>query len=111
MATRTSYLGAPEPFNPSSGNDWTLYSERFENFLLANEINDEQKLHLLLALVSAQTFQVLTNVLAEVNLELKKALKLAQGMEAAEKKSKPIPVLIHRSTRCLNTRRHSVIDV
>ena len=64
MATRTTYLGAPEPFDPSSGDDWTLYSERFEHFLLANEIKDEQKLHLLLALVGAQTFRLLTNLVA-----------------------------------------------
>ena len=64
MATRTTYLGAPEPFDPSSGDDWTLYSERFEHFLLANEIKDEQKLHHLLALVGAQTFRLLTNLVA-----------------------------------------------
>ena len=57
-------MGAPEPFDPSSGDDWTLYSERFEHFLLANEIKDEQKLHLLLALVGAQTFRLLTNLVA-----------------------------------------------
>ena len=59
-----TYLGAPEPLDPSSGDDWTLYPERFEHFLLANEIKDEQKLHLLLALVGAQTFRLLTNLVA-----------------------------------------------
>ena len=64
MTTRTTYLGAPEPFDPSSGDDWTLYSERFEHFLLANEIKNEQELHLLLALVGAQMFRLLTNLVA-----------------------------------------------
>ena len=64
MATRTAtYLGAPEPFDPAS-DDWSLYVERFEHFILANGIKDEQKLHMLLALVGAQTYQLLTNLVA-----------------------------------------------
>ena len=39
------YLGAPEPFDAAS-NDWAQYLQRFEPFLLANEIKDEQKLQL-----------------------------------------------------------------
>ena len=65
MATRTAtYLGAPEPFDPA-GDDWSLYYvERFEHFVLANGIKDERKLHMLLALVSAQTYRLLTNLVA-----------------------------------------------
>lgn len=64
MATRTAtYLGAPEPFDPAS-DDWSLYVERFEHFILANGIKDERKLHMLLALVGAQTYQLLTNLVA-----------------------------------------------
>ena len=63
MATRMGFLGAPEQFDPSS-DDWTLYSERFEHFVKANDIKDEQKLHLLLALVGAQTYRLLTNLVA-----------------------------------------------
>ena len=64
MATRITYLGAPEPFDPSSGDDWMLYSKRIKHFLLAKEIKDEQKLHLLLVLVDAQMFRLLTNLVA-----------------------------------------------
>ena len=64
MATRkATYLGVPEPFDPA-GDDWSLYVERFENFVLANGIKDERKLHMLLALVGAQTYRLLTNLVA-----------------------------------------------
>lgn len=64
MAMRTTtYLGAPEPFDPAS-DDWSLHLQRFEHFLLVNERKDEQKLHLLLALVGAQTFRLLTNLVS-----------------------------------------------
>ena len=51
-------MGVPEPFDPTSGDDWTLYSESFQHYLLANEIKEEQNLHLLLALVGAYTFRL-----------------------------------------------------
>lgn len=57
------YLGAPEPFDAAS-DDWAQYLQRFEHFVLANEIKDEQKLHLLLAIVGPQTFRLLTNLVA-----------------------------------------------
>ena len=64
MATRMpTYLGAPEPLHPAS-DDWLLYIERFERFILPNEIKDKLKLHMLLALVGAQTYQLLTNLVA-----------------------------------------------
>jgi hypothetical protein len=67
MVTRTatylSNLGAPEPFDPA-GDDWSLCVERFEHFVLANGIKDEQKLHMLLTLVGARTYQLLTNLVA-----------------------------------------------
>ncbi len=58
-----TYLGAPEPFDPAS-DDWSLYIERYKHYVLANGITDEQKLHMLLALVGAQTYQLLTNLVA-----------------------------------------------
>ena len=52
----TSYVGAPQPFN-ASNDDWELYFQRFEHFLLANKIDDnEEKSHMLLALMEALTF-------------------------------------------------------
>ena len=64
MAMRTAtYLGAPEPFDPA-GDYWLLYVEWFEHFVLAYGIKDERKLHMLLALVGAQTYRLLTNLVA-----------------------------------------------
>ena len=59
----TYYLGAPEPFD-STNDDWAQYLQPFEHFVLANEIKDEQKLHLLLVLVGSQTFRLLTSLVA-----------------------------------------------
>ena len=49
------YLGAPEPFDAAS-DDRAQYLQRFEHSNIANEVKEEQKLHLLLALVGSQTF-------------------------------------------------------
>ena len=38
----TSYLGAPEPFN-ASNNEWQLYVQWFEHFILANKITASRK--------------------------------------------------------------------
>ena len=60
----TAYIGAPQPFN-ASDDEWTLYIQRFEHFLLANKIDsDEEKCHLLLALMGAPTYKLLANLSA-----------------------------------------------
>ena len=65
MATRTgSFVGAPEPFDSANGADWTLYTQRFEHFAKANNVEDDQKRHLLLALVGAPTYKLLANLVA-----------------------------------------------
>ena len=60
----TSYVGAPQPFNMLN-DDWELYVQRFEHFLLANKIDDnEEKCHMLLALMGAPTFKLLASLAA-----------------------------------------------
>ena len=89
------YLGAPEPFDAAS-DDWAQYLQRFEHFLLANEIKDEQKLHLLLSLVGSQTFRLLSNLVAP-----KKPGELTYG-EVTEKLTghfKPKPIRIAERSR------------
>ena len=50
-----SFVGSPEPFEPST-DDWHLYAQRFEHFLLANGVDDDSKQrHLLLALIGNST--------------------------------------------------------
>ena len=57
-------MGAPQPFNASNDN-WELYVQRFEDFLLANKIDDnEEKCHMLLALMGAPTFKLLASLAA-----------------------------------------------
>ena len=63
MAT-SGFIGAPEPFDERT-EDWTLYAQRFEHFLLANSVNeDEKKRHLLLAMIGGRTFKLLANLVA-----------------------------------------------
>ena len=63
MAT-SGFIGAPEPFDERT-EDWTLYTQRFEHFLLANSVNeDEKKRHLLLAMIGGRTFKLLANLVA-----------------------------------------------
>ena len=64
MATSSGFVGAPEPFDLSKGADWKLYTQRFEHFVKANKVEDDQKKHLLLALVGAPTYKLLANLAA-----------------------------------------------
>ena len=59
-----SFMGSPEPFKPWT-DDWCLYAQRFEHFLLANGVdNDSKQRHLLLALIGNSTFKLLANLVA-----------------------------------------------
>ena len=51
MATSIGFIGAPEPFDERT-EDWSLYAQKFEHFLLANDVDrDKKKKHLLLAMI------------------------------------------------------------
>ena len=57
-------MGAPQPFN-ASNDEWVLYIQCFEHFILANKIeNNDEKCHLLLALVGAPMYKVLASLCA-----------------------------------------------
>ena len=64
MATSSGFVGALEPFDLLKGADWKLYTQRFEHFAKANKVEDDQKNHLLLALVGAPTYKLLANLAA-----------------------------------------------
>jgi len=71
-------VGAPEPFN-SSSDDWELYIQHFEHFLLANKIDgNDEKCHLLLALTGASTFKLLVSLIVP---KLPSQLKFAEICE------------------------------
>ena len=58
------YLGAPEPYDAVT-DDWTAYVQHFKHFFLANGVTEDgPKLHLFLALVGTNTFQLLSNLTA-----------------------------------------------
>ena len=86
------YVGTPETFTPGS-EDWSLYAQRFQHFLLANGITeDSQKLHLLLALVGNSTFRLrLTNLVAP---RQPGELTFKEALTELEHHFKPKPVKI-----------------
>ena len=60
----SALVGSPEAFEPST-NDWRLYAQRFEHFLLANGVTvNSKRLHLLLALIGNSTLKLLANLVA-----------------------------------------------
>ena len=59
----TALVGSPGEFEPST-DDWRLYAQRFDHFLLANGVTDDSKRHLLLALIGNATFKLLANLVA-----------------------------------------------
>ena len=68
MATSKQYIGAPEPFDAKT-DDWILYCQRFEHFLLANGIKDDDpKKHLFLAMMGGATCKLLANLVAPKSL-------------------------------------------
>ena len=57
-------IGAPKPFDART-DDWILYCQHFEHFLLANGITeDDPKKHLFLAIMGGATFKLLANLIA-----------------------------------------------
>jgi len=54
-----SYLGAPEPVT----DDWTACVQQYKHIFLANGVTEDgPKLHLFLALVGTNTFQLFLNL-------------------------------------------------
>ena len=85
------FVGTPEAFTPGS-EDWSLYAQRFQHFLLANGITEEsQKLHLLLTLVGNSTFRLLTNLVAP---RQPGELTFKEALTELERHFKPKPVII-----------------
>ena len=57
-------LGTIESFNPSI-EDWNAYSERFEQYVIANDIKDEKKIvATFLTTIRSKTYNVLRDLLA-----------------------------------------------
>ena len=100
----TSYLGALEPFN-ASNDEWQLYIQHFEHFLLANKISDsDEKCHLLLALMGAPTFKLLANLAAP---KQPSELKFKDFCDILKKHYSPQPIKITERYRFYNRKQLS----
>ena len=67
LATRMATLGTIESFNPSL-EDWNAYSERFDQYVIANDIKDEKKIvATFLTTIGSKTYNALRDLLAPAN--------------------------------------------
>ena len=98
----TSYVGAPHPFN-ASNDEWVLYIQRFEHFLLANKIeNDNDRCHLLLALIGAPTYKLLSSLCAP---KQPGELKFKDICDTLKKHFSPQPIKIAEHYRFYNRKQ------
>ena len=87
----TSVLGQVEQFELGS-DDWVLYTERLDQFFLANEItNDTKKVAVLLTAIGPKAYSLLRNLLAPVNPATKEYEELIDVMKDH---LRPKPVVI-----------------
>ncbi len=91
MATSSGFVGAPESFILSKGADWKLYTQRFEHFAKANKVEDDQRKHLLLALMGAPTYKLLANLAAPTEPG---ELSYKDVVDKLEAHFKPKPIII-----------------
>ena len=54
-------LGILEPFDPAT-HDWTIYYERLENYLAANEIKEDREVPVFLALLGQKAYSTLVDL-------------------------------------------------
>jgi len=104
VTTRMAALvGAPEQFT-SLSDDWEFYIQRFEHFLLVNKIDgNDEKCHLLLALMGASTFKLLASLIVP---KLLGQLKFVEICEKLKRYFLPKQVKIAERYRFCNRRQH-----
>ena len=57
----STLLGILEPFDPAT-HDWTIYYERLENYLAANEIKEDREVPVFLALLGQKAYSTLVDL-------------------------------------------------
>ena len=57
----TNLLGILEPFDPAT-HDWTIYYDRVENYLVANDIPGERRIPVFLALLGQKAYSTLVDL-------------------------------------------------
>ena len=54
-------IGKLEEFDETHG-DWTAYIERVEQYFLANDVDDEKKVPVLLTVIGCKTYSFITDI-------------------------------------------------
>ena len=87
LATRMATLGSIEFLE-----DWNAYSERFEQYMIANEIKDEKKIvATFLTMIGSKTYNVLRDLLAP---EKPSAVRLEDLVQTLRDHYEPKPIVI-----------------
>ena len=87
----TSTLGSLDPFDAAK-EDWSAYTERFEQFILANGVEGEKKIvATFLTIVGSKTYNLLRDLLAP---EKPSSRKYAELIEVLQKHYEPKPLVI-----------------
>ena len=87
----TSTLGSLEPFDTTK-EDWSAYTERFDQFILANDIQGEKKIvATFLPIVGSKTYNLLRDLLAPTKPSSRKYKEL---VEVLAKHYDPKPLVI-----------------
>ena len=81
MVTATGVIGKLESFEPGH-DDWLLYTERLEQFFVANDINDDKKkVAMLLTALGANGYSLLRNLVGPDKPASKKYDELVKAMK------------------------------
>ena len=93
LATRMGFptLGSLEPFDPATG-DWATYTDRFEQFILADDVKGEDKIvATFLTVVGSTTYNLLRDLLAP---EKPSSRKLTELKSVLQSHYDPKPLII-----------------
>ena len=92
MATRMTKptLGTMDAFDPDTDN-WPAYTERLEQFFVANDITNEKKVAVLLTVIGTKAYTLLRNIVVP---DKPAAKEYDQLVEAFRAHLDPKPIII-----------------
>ena len=73
-----SYIGSPGPFDHRT-QKWSSYQTQFEHFLRVNEGTEDKKTSCIIALIGAETYEILESLLFPEKPEIFKSDDLFKG--------------------------------
>ena len=95
-------LGTMDPFDPDT-DSWPAYSERLEQFFMANDITDRKKVAVLLTVIGTKAYTLLQNIMAPEKPATKEYDVIVEALQAHWD---PKPIIIaerfkfHRRNQC-----------